>query len=264
MNGIKVDALSWHPNNTESPILKEINFFLEPGYIYGILGTNGSGKTSLLKHLLGLLPPGKAVELNGVSLGKIKPNKLAKAFSYVPQNTAVSADFTVEELVMMGRAPHQKRFARPKKADQQAVSKAIRLAGLEQVRSKSALCLSGGEMQRVAVARAIAQQAEWMFLDEPVSSLDLGHQLELMEILKELSKKNQVTVVMVLHDINLAIHYCSKLLFMKSGRLYAAGETESTATAETLKEVYGLDFEELFTADGTKYMVPVKSSYVLL
>ena len=80
MNGIKIDALSWHPKNTESPILKEINFFLEPGYIYGILGTNGSGKTSLLKHLLGLLPPGKAVELNGVSLGKIKPNKLAKAF----------------------------------------------------------------------------------------------------------------------------------------------------------------------------------------
>ena len=232
MNGIKVNALSWKPENTQEPVLKEVSFFLESGYIYGILGTNGSGKTSLLKHLLGLLPPKKAVEFNSVFLEKIKLDQLAKAFSYVPQNTAVSADFTVEELVMMGRAPHLKRFERPKDLDWQAVFKALQLTGLEHLRGKSALYLSGGELRRVAVARAIAQEAEWMFLDEPVSSLDLGHQLELMEILKELSEKRQVSVVMVLHDINLAIHYCSRLLFMKSGRLYAAGETQKTATAE--------------------------------
>ncbi|MDE7300016.1 MAG: ABC transporter ATP-binding protein [Lachnospiraceae bacterium] len=254
--GITVRALSWQPDTERPPVLDTVSLRLEPGHIYGILGPNGSGKTSLLKHILSLLPSQKAVLLNGEPLERQKAGELAKKLSYVPQDTLVEADYTVGELVLMGRSPWLKRFEAPGKKDRELAEEAMRLTNCLQLKDRSVLKLSGGERQRAAAARAVAQGTEWLFLDEPVSSLDLKHQLELMEILARLCGERGTTVVVILHDVNLALRYCDRLILMKEGRLFRFGSVSETASAKTLSEVYGLDFEEIFAADGSRYMIP--------
>lgn len=254
---ISVRELSWRPSGAEKPVLRQVGFTLETGHFYGILGANGSGKTSLLRHLLRLLPAGDAVCLDGKSLKDWKQRPLAKSLSYVPQNTAVEADYTAEELVMMGRTPYIGRFDAPGAEDVRAVREAMRLTNCLGFSEKSVLALSGGELQRVLTARAIAQETPWIFLDEPVSHLDMRHQLELMEVMTGLCAEKGRTVVAVLHDINLALRYCDELLMMKDGALYASGKAQEVADAENLRAVYGLEFEEVRTAAGGRYLIPV-------
>lgn len=252
---IRVCGLGWQPAPNRPPVLTNLSFCLEPGHVYGIIGPNGSGKTSLLRHLLRLLDSEGAVELNGKRLEEWRQKALARELSYVPQNTAVDADFTVEEIVLMGRAPYLKRFESPGRRDMEIAQEAMRLTNCEGLREKSVLALSGGEVQRVVTARAIAQDAKWIFLDEPVSHLDMKHQLELMEIMGKLCREKGVTVVAVLHDINLALGYCGRLLCMKEGKLFCEGETAQVATRENLEEIYGLRFEEV-EGNGRRYLIP--------
>lgn len=254
---IDVRNLSWQPQPSGAPILSNVNFILEAGHFYGILGANGSGKTSLLRHLLRLLPSEGAVCLGEKFLEGYHQKDLAKILSYVPQSTAPEADFTAWELVMMGRTPYIGRFEAPKEEDVRAVKEAMRRTNCLAFADQSILCLSGGELQRVVTARAIAQGAEWIFLDEPVSHLDMKHQVELMEIMGELCRKKTVTVAAVLHDINLAMQYCDELLMMKEGKLFASGKTEEVVNAQNLRAVYGMEFEEAVTASGRRYLVPV-------
>lgn len=252
-----VDGLCFEPQSAEKFVLHDVSFFLNKGHFYGILGANGSGKTSLLRHLLRLLPSHKAICLGGRFLEEYRQRELAGLLSYVPQSTVPEADFSVQELVMMGRTPHMKRFAAPKKEDLDAVKEAMRLTNCLCFAERSILCLSGGELQRAVTARAIAQGAEWIFLDEPVSHLDLRHQTELMEVMRELVKKKAATVVAVLHDVNLALHYCDELLLMKEGELFCSGRTSEVGNAQNLAAVYGMEFEEAVTASGQRYLMPV-------
>ncbi len=255
-HALNVRNLSWQPQALDTPVLSDVSFVMEKGHFYGILGANGSGKTSLLRHLLRLLPSEKAVCLGGTFLEEYRQKELAKILSYVPQSTASEADFTARELVMMGRTPYIGRFEAPKERDVEAVHEAMRLTNCLAFADKSILCLSGGELQRVVTARAVAQETDWIFLDEPVSHLDVKHQVELMEIMGGLCGKKAVTVVAVLHDINLAVRYCDELLMMKEGKLYASGKTEAVVNAKNLRAVYGMDFEEAVTASGRRYLVP--------
>lgn len=252
-----VDRLSWELQSGQKPVLCDVSFSLEKGHFYGILGANGSGKTSLLRHLLRLLPSEKTICLGGHFLEEYRQRELAGLVSYVPQTTVPEADFSVEELVMMGRTPHIGRFAAPKKEDRDAVQQAMCMTNCLDFADRSILCLSGGELQRAVTARAIAQGAEWIFLDEPVSHLDLRHQTELMEVLMILAGKKAATVVAVLHDVNLALRYCDELLLMKEGKLFCAGRTEDVGNAETFRAVYGMEFEEALTASGRRYLVPM-------
>lgn len=254
---ICVQELFWQPQTAKEPVLKAVSFALETGHFYGILGANGSGKTSLLRHLLRLLPAEKTIGLSGKFLEEWKQRALAQMLSYVPQNTAVEADFTARELVMMGRTPYIGRFHAPGADDTRAVNEAMRMTNCLSFAEKSVLALSGGELQRVLTARAIAQETPWIFLDEPVSHLDMRHQLELMEVMTRLCKEKAVTAVAVLHDINLALRYCDEVLMMKGGALYAFGKTQEVTNAQNLSAVYGLEFEEVKTAAGERYLIPM-------
>lgn len=143
---------------------------------------------------------------------------------------------------MMGRAPHQGKFASVSKKDKEIVEEAMKFTNCDKFRDKSFLNLSGGEAQRVVTARAIAQQTPYLILDEPISHLDIRYQMELMQCLKKLNEERQTTIIAVLHDLNLAYSYCKDILLMKDGNVYASGNRKEVLTRENLHEVYEMDF----------------------
>lgn len=235
--------LTWQPQKEIPPILNKISIQLESGGFYGIIGANGSGKTSLLRHILHFIELQEgSIQIDKKEINSYEPLELAKCLSFVPQNTAIDTSFSAYEIVMMGRNPYQKRFAAISKEDIKKVEEAMKLASCEDLKEKEFKSLSGGEAQRVIIARAIAQDTPWLFLDEPVSNLDIKHQLELMKTLCYLREKKNVSIVAVLHDINLAATYCSHIIMMKKGNILYTGKTEEIMTEHHLKETYEIDF----------------------
>lgn len=256
--GIVVESLSWHPPKNEKPVLNNLNCLIEKGKIYGIIGPNGSGKTSLVKNILRFIEPEDGnITLDEINLKHYKRRDLAKKIALVPQNTVLDSSFRTYDIVMMGRIPHQKRFANASETDSDMVQKAMLLTDCYQLQDKSVATLSGGESQRVVTARAIAQDTQWLILDEPTSSLDIKHQLELMDSLKTLNEKKAKTIIAVLHDINIAAAYCNRIIMMKNGQIYSNGKTEEVLTKENLYNVYEVEFEVLENPrTGKKYYVP--------
>lgn len=258
---IMVQELFWQPSKEEPYILKNINLLLEEGNFYGIIGPNGSGKTSLVRHLLKFIETKSGIiKLNEINLMDYSRQDLAKLIALVPQNTTMDYAFLAYDIVMMGRAPYQKRFADASEYDKKAVIEAMKLTDCFDIKEKQVSLLSGGEAQRVLTARAIAQDTKWLLLDEPTSNLDIKHQIELMESLVTLQKNNSKTIIAVLHDINIASRYCNKIILMKDGKIHNHGDTDEVLTKENLFEVYGIDFELLEAAHtGNKYFIPYHS-----
>lgn len=244
MQGIQVNSLTWHAQKEEKVILQKINCTLEKGYIYGLIGPNGSGKTSLAKNILRFIKAQEGeIELDGKELEAYKRQDLAKKIALVPQNTRLDSNFSSYDIVMMGRTPYQKRFADASNTDQEAVKHAMILTDCYDLKDKNVVNLSGGEAQRVVTARAIAQDTQWLILDEPTSSLDIKHQIELMDALVRLNKAKNISVIAILHDINMAAAYCNRIIMMKEGKLHSMGKTEEVLTIKNLEEVYGVGFD---------------------
>lgn len=261
---IEVTELSWQPQKQEEAILKEVcTTFIEGGF-YGILGPNGSGKTSFLRHILRLLPVEEGrISLENKEIANYKRNELAKKISLVPQNTNIDTNFTAYEIVMMGRAPYQKRFQSVGEKDRETVTQAMKMTNCYELRESIFSRLSGGEKQRVVTARAIAQQTPWLFLDEPVAHLDVRYQMELMRYLKKLNELRNTSIITVLHDINLAARYCKQIVLMKEGRILAAGETSKVLTIENLNHVFSIPFYAIEKEDlGGTYFIPVPSDEI--
>ena len=232
MNSIKsVDIVSnhltWTPEGIDHPILKDITLTLEPGHIYGIIGPNGAGKSSFLRHVLAFLKTEskESMKIGDVSAADYSRKKLARLLSFVPQKTDLETDFTAEEIVMTGRTPYQGRFLGTSVNDKEAVLRAFSLTKANRLKDKKFAILSGGEKQKIVIARAVAQTTPWMLLDEPIASLDIKNQIEIMQTLLELNRQEGVSVLMVLHDINLAGIYCDRLIMLKDGQVIAAGNT---------------------------------------
>lgn len=256
--GILVDSLSWYPGKDSKPILDNINCLIEKGSIYGIIGPNGSGKTSLVKNILRFIEAkeGKII-LDEMNLKNYKRKDLAKKIALVPQNTTFESPFRVSDIVMMGRMPHQKRFSDASELDREIVKKAMLVTDCYELQDKNVATLSGGEAQRVVIARAIAQDTQWLVLDEPTSNLDVKHQIELMDALVKQNVKKEITIIAVLHDINIASVYCNRIIMMKNGRIHSSGMTEEVLTKENLMEVYDVDFDIIENPrTGKKYYVP--------
>ncbi len=228
----------------EKPVLRNIHLELCRGPCYGILGPNGSGKTTLLDMLCGLRRP-QVGELmfRGREMECWPKRDLARCLALVPQDFMVRFGFSVREVVEMGLHPHLRRFSALGPQEHALVDEALEAAGIAALAKRPVTRLSGGEKQRVAVARALAQQPEVLLLDEATSNLDIHHALEILHLIRHRHKERGMQVVAVMHDLNLAAFFCDHLIFLKQGKVYCQGKTDDVFTAETITAVYGVEAE---------------------
>lgn len=223
-------------------VLHGITLDIAAGQSAAIIGPNGSGKSTLLKCMARLLQPWKgSVLLDGQPLGARPTREIAKRVAVLSQNPVAPPELTVAELAGYGRYPHVSWSERFGSADHAAVDRAIEACALRELAGRKLATLSGGERQRAWLAMALAQEPRILLLDEPIAALDIAHQLELLELLKTLNARDGITVVMVLHDINLAMRYADRMVLMKAGLLHAEGESAQVATAENIRNVFGVD-----------------------
>jgi iron complex transport system ATP-binding protein len=221
-------------------VLSDVALAVSPGEFLGVLGPNGCGKTTLLRALRGTLRPRRGrVQLEDRDLRSIDAGALARTMAYLPQDMTLDLDFTVRELVLMGRSPHLSRFARESAADRRVADRAMELADIRHLADRAVTALSGGERQRTLVAMCLAQEPKILLLDEPTNHLDLAHQLSILDLIARLNRDG-LSVVAVFHDLNLAAEYCSRLVLLKDGRIAAAGEPAEVITEEMIRHVYGV------------------------
>ena len=225
---------------TGKPVIKNISFSLEQGSIVGVLGPNGSGKTTLFKALSGMLSFQKGtVHYREKPLAHYSIKERSREMTFIPQFFSVPYSFTVEEIVIMGRYPYKKRFEAFSQKDKDVLEKVLTETDLIEKRSESIHAISGGELQRVMLAQALCQETQLLLLDEPVSHLDIGHQVRFMDVIVSMSRKSGLTVLLTLHDLNLAALYCDSLLLLCDGEIAARGAAKDVLTYEHIEEVYG-------------------------
>ena len=234
---IEIQNLSFQYGSHQ--VLDGVTFSVSPGKFVGIIGPNGSGKTTLLKVLSRILQPtGGSVTIGGQPLAQVTQKELARTMAVVSQDTNIGYQFTVEDVVLMGRAPYLGRFQSESLEDYEIVRQALEVTGCSHLRERSITELSGGERQRVIIARALAQQPKVLLLDEPTSHLDIGYQQEILDLVKRLSTVEGLTVVAVLHDLNLAAYFCHELVLLHRGRIVACGQPTEVLTADNIEKVY--------------------------
>jgi iron complex transport system ATP-binding protein len=260
MSAVRVSRLNLHYGRRH--ILKDVALTVPAGEFVVIIGPNGTGKTSLLKALAGLVKTTGAVEILGQPLAAYSRRELAARVAVVPQQVPIEFPFTVAETVLMGRSPHLGLLAVEDKEDYRIAREAMaftEVAGLAERRLDE---LSGGERQRVIIARAICQQPRLILLDEPTASLDPAHQVGVMDLMERLRRERGVTVVMVSHDLNLAAMYGDRLLLMDNGGIIMAGSPGEVLTAERLERSYGCRMViEKSEASGAIRAFPVPDKY---
>lgn len=216
-------------------IISDVNLRAKSGQIVGIIGPNGSGKSTILKNIYRVYEPDTGiVMLDDEQIKKMNAKKIAQKMAVVSQDSSGVFDFSVREIVLMGRAPHKKLLESDTKKDEEITDEALQKVGLSDYGNRSIMTLSGGERQRVMVARALTQKAQVLILDEPTNHLDIHHQLQLMDLVKTLD----VTVITALHDLNMASVYCDWIYVMDEGKVVMSGEPETVLTTKTLENVF--------------------------
>ena len=220
-------------------VLRGIGFEVEKGDFLGIIGPNGSGKTTLLRVIDGILTPQEGkVFLEGTEIGKLRREALARSVAVVPQYSALAFPFSVEEVVLMGRAPHLGRWRFEGEQDQRIALEAMEMTDTVSLATRDMESLSGGEHQRVLIARALAQEPGLMLLDEPTAFLDIRHQVDFFDRIRSLNRDRGLTIIAVTHDINLAAHYCDRIILLKDGCIEAAGPVDAAITEEHIRKTY--------------------------
>lgn len=238
--GFDVAGLSvWYGSK---PILVDVGFNLVSGSVCAILGNNGAGKTTLLKALMGVIPSkiGK-ICLDGVGLPMGYPSGRTKWFAYVPQSPK-ACGLTVFEAILLGRRPHIND--RPSHKDFKVVDDVISLMGLESLAFNTLDRISGGELQKVTIGRALAQEPRVLLLDEPISNLDIRNQMEVEGLLQRLAKSHGLIVIQVLHDLNMAMRFSDIFMFIKAGKIHSIGGVD-TITPDVLEDIYGVRMQIL-------------------
>lgn len=221
-------------------VVNDVSFEVCTKEIVGLIGPNGSGKSTLLKSMCGLMQPSSGtVELDGIEIAKISRETLARKIGVVPQLPSLPESFTVLDTVLMGRYPHLGLMRYESKKDIEIVCDAIRRTGIEHLTDRRVGETSGGERQRVVVARALAQEPLFLLLDEPTAHLDIQHQLEVMELVSSLAASG-LGVAVALHDFSLASRFCHRLVLLKDGGIFKEGAPKDVMTTENIKQVFGV------------------------
>ena len=233
-------------------ILKGISIESKDKELVGIIGPNGSGKSTLLKCIYRILKPDAgAVYLDGEELHSMSVRSSAKKMAVVAQHNYYNFDFSVREVVLMGRSPHKKALERDNAEDYAIVAEALEKVGMADFAARSFSTLSGGEQQRVILARALAQQTPCLILDEPTNHLDITHQLQLLKIVKQLD----VTVISAIHDLNIAAMFCDRLYVLKNGEIVAEGTPREVLTRELIREIYEVESDIVEDSKGNMHIL---------
>ncbi|HEY0120259.1 MAG TPA: ABC transporter ATP-binding protein [Rhizobium sp.] len=257
VHSLTVSRLSAGYGDTD--ILHELDLAVPPGKITVIVGANACGKSTLLRTMSRLLSPHRGhVLLDGKSIHRTPPRELARTLGLLPQSPIAPEGIAVADLVSRGRHPHQGLFSRWTRKDEEAVESALTATKTVELAERPVDELSGGQRQRVWIAMALAQQTEVLLLDEPTTFLDINHQVEVLDLLTDLNHSRGTTVVMVLHDLNLAARYADYLVAMAAGRVHVSGKPEDVLTEENVRQVFGLESRIITDpTSGRPIMLPI-------
>jgi iron complex transport system ATP-binding protein len=242
-------------------VLRDLRLSVERAEMIGILGPNGSGKTTLIKILSAVLDGQGEFKLNGRRIETYQRRELSRLIAVVPQENRVSFPYTVAEIIMMGRANYHSAFALEGKKDLQVARASMELTDSLSLSHRYLHELSGGEKQRVMIARALAQEPEILLLDEPSAFLDLKHQVQVFELLRRLNRERGLTIVAALHDVNLAALFFPRLAMLRDGKIYRDGPPRSVLTEQTIEEVYGIKVRIELDPFGEKPQVLISPSW---
>jgi iron complex transport system ATP-binding protein len=240
--------------------LEDVSLEIPRGSITALLGPNGCGKTTLLSLVSGVRRPDHGhVRLDGRDISDLARRDLARRVAVVPQETHPAFDYSVLEMVLMGRHPHLGTFALEGPADIAIAEQALAATGTAHLAERAYMTLSGGEKQRVVIAAALAQAGDLLLLDEPTASLDLAYQLEIAALLERLNAERRVTIVIATHDLNLAASLCTRVVMLRGGRVLAEGRTEDVMTTGRIRELYDVEADVRYhEPSGHLTIVPVR------
>jgi len=240
------------------PVLTRVCFELAQSEMLGIVGPNGAGKSTLIRCINRILNPQKGyILLDEKKITEMHRMELAKKMGYIPQSTSQTFPATVFDTVLLGRRPHI--GWRSSEEDNEKVLDVLELMDIEDLAMRDINELSGGQEQRVYIARALAQEPEVLLLDEPTSNLDIQHQLEVMEIIKDLVMNKGISAIMAVHDLNLASRYTDRVIIMKEGKIFDAGNPSDVLTPENIRSVYNVEAKVIIQNGEVPYIVPVRS-----
>lgn len=238
-------------------IIDNVNFSIKEGQITTFLGGNGCGKSTLFYLMTKeLIPNSGKIFLENKNISDISIKNFAKNVSIVQQLNDVKTSISVENLVSLGRTPHKKLFNINSDEDEKIIDWALRVTSIEKYRKCKLSNLSGGQRQRAWIAMALAQETEVLFLDEPTTFLDIRYQIEILDLIKKINKEFNITIIMVLHDINQAIRYSDKIIGLKKGKIEMEGGTSEVITEENIKKIYGINLK-IKEIEGQKYILSI-------
>ncbi|TYP90664.1 ABC transporter ATP-binding protein [Blastococcus xanthinilyticus] len=248
----------------ERTVIEDLDLVVPPGRITAIVGANACGKSTLLRAMTRLLAPRSGqVLLDGKAVHRLPAKELARTLGLLPQSPIAPEGITVADLVGRGRNPHQGVFSRWSREDDAAVAAALEATQTTELADRAVDELSGGQRQRVWIAMALAQQTDLLLLDEPTTFLDVSHQIEVLDLLTDLNRARGTTIVMVLHDLNLAARYADHLVALTEGQLHAAGSPSDVLTEECVRVVFGLDSRVVVDpTSGRPLMLPLGRHHV--
>lgn len=241
----------------KNKVLRDVSLKIERGKITTIMGANGCGKSTLFSVMTKNLFPRKGkVLLGGKNIQRLTLKEFAREVSIVQQYNTSSDDITVERLISFGRTPHRKPMQGSSEEDEELIEWAMEVTGLTQYRDREVSRLSGGQRQRVWIAMALAQNTKILFLDEPTTYLDVRYQIEILELVKKLNQEYDITIIMVLHDINQAICFSDRIIGLKDGCVAVEGDPAEVITTESIRTLYGIDLQ-IAMVGGQKFVLTV-------
>lgn len=250
---IKAEQISFSYLNSP-PVLDNVSFTAQKGQITALIGTNGTGKTTLLRAVCGLLPCEGNVSIDGASLSQFKNSG---RISYLEQDNSCSAELTVFEVVLLGRMKHLGFRVGPE--DTEAVSQVIDLMNIAQYADRNIYELSGGQRQLVFIAQALVREPQVLALDEPTSALDLHHQFRLMKLLRELTIQNGYTTVMSIHHLDMVLNFADQVVILDRGQVYAQGPPQDLLSADMMEEIYQVSAETYCDKQGGNHIIPISA-----